>query len=141
MELMSEAEEELRLALREDATHPLANYYLAEIRLRTQNLKGAIPLLQVSVKADPQFMPAHFQLGKCHLAQGDLQDALKELLKAAELEPSAKSIHYQLSQVYARLNDTEKKRYHLEIFQNLEKQEREKNVNQAERLLQREQLR
>jgi tetratricopeptide (TPR) repeat protein len=86
-------------------------------------------------------MLAHFQLGKCYLALGDLQEALKELLKAAELEPSAKSIHYQLSQVYARLNDIEKKKYHLEIFEKLEKQEREKNLNQAERLLQREKLR
>jgi hypothetical protein len=62
-------------------------------------------------------------------------------LKAAELEPGAKSIHYQLSQVYARLNDIEKKKYHLEIFEKLEKQERETNLNQAERLIQREKLR
>ena len=139
MEQISLAEEQMRLALREDPAHPLANYYLAQILMKTQNLNEAIPLLQTSVKSDPQFMLAHFELGKCYLAQGNLQDALEVLLKAAELEPSARFTHYQLSQVYSRLDNPDKKKYHLGIFQKLELQEREKSSKQAEKLIKKNQ--
>src|SRR5438046_456426 len=82
------AEKEFRLALSEDPNLPMANYYLADILMRSQKIEQAVPLLQIVVAASPQFMRGYLQLGKCYAAQGKLQDALKLLLKAVELEQS-----------------------------------------------------
>ena len=40
------AEKELRLALREDPNHPKANYYLADILLKSSRITEAVPLLE-----------------------------------------------------------------------------------------------
>lgn len=122
----AEAETELRLALREDPNHPMANYYLAEILLRAENAADAIPLLQISLAADSGFVQAYLLLGKCYLGMNKLDDALKALSKAEELDPESRMTHYQLSRLYQRLSDPEKQKRHLETFQKLENREREK---------------
>src|SRR5206468_12168809 len=122
------AEKELRLALSEDPNLPMANYYLADILMRSQKIEQAVPLLEIVVAASPQFMRGYLQLGKCYATQGKLQDALKLLLKAAELDSKEKMAHYQLAQLYGRLEQPDKQRYHLEIFQKLNAEEREKKA-------------
>ncbi len=126
------AEKEFRLALSEDPNLPMANYYLADILMRSQKIEQAVPLLQIVVAASPQFMRGYLQLGKCYAAQGKLQDALKLLLKAVELEPKDKTPHYQLAQLYTRLQQPDQARHHLEIFQQLNTQEREKRNKRLE---------
>src|SRR5206468_3328039 len=126
------AEKEIRLALSEDPNHSMANYYLSDIMMKSQRMKEAAPLLEIVVAASPQFMMGYLQLSKCYAAQGKLQDALKLLLKAAELDPKEKMAHYQLAQLYARLEQPDKQRYHLEIFQDLNTQEREKRNKRLE---------
>ncbi|MEW5974178.1 MAG: tetratricopeptide repeat protein [Acidobacteriota bacterium] len=120
------AEREFRLALREDPNLPMANYYLADILMRSQRTKEAVPLLEIVVSASPQFMRGYLQLGKCYATLGKLDEALKLLLKAAELEPGEKMVHYQLGQLYARLKQPDKQQYHLELFQKLNVEERER---------------
>ena len=126
------AEKELRLALSEDPNLPMANYYLADILMRSQKIEQAVPLLQIVVAANPQFMRGYLQLGKCYAAQGKLQDSLKLLLRAAELEPKDKTPHYQLAQLYTRLQQPDQARHHFEIFQQLNAQEREKRNKRSE---------
>ena len=126
------AEKELRLALSEDPNLPMANYYLADILMRTERIEQAIPLLQIVVDASPLFMRGYLQLGKCYAAQGKLQDALKLLVKAVELAPKDKTPHYQLAQLYTRLQQPEKARHHLEIFQTLNTQDREKRNKRSQ---------
>ncbi|PYU95313.1 MAG: hypothetical protein DMG25_04520, partial [Acidobacteria bacterium] len=129
------AEKELRLALVEDPNHPLANYYLGDILLKSQKADDAVPLLEIAVAANPQLPQAYFQLGKCYVAQGKLQEALKVLLKAAELDSSDKATHYQLAQLYAQLKQPDKSQYHMEVFRKLYEQERDKNFKRDQKAL------
>jgi tetratricopeptide (TPR) repeat protein len=126
------AEKEFRLALNEDPNLPMANYYLADIMMKSQRIEQAVPLLEIVVAASPQFMRGYLQLGKCYATQGKLQEALKLLLRAVELEPNNKTPHYQLAQLYARLQQPDKARYHLETFQRLNTQEREKRTKRSQ---------
>jgi Tfp pilus assembly protein PilF len=77
-------------------------------------------------------MRGYLQLGKCYATQGKLQDALKLLLKAVELDPKEKMVHYQLAQLYGRLNQPGKQQHHLETFQRLNTEEREKRNKKTE---------
>ena len=135
-----DAETELRLALQEDPNHPMANYYLGELMLRHQKPKEAMPLLKIAVAGNPSLLAGHFQLGKCYLAEGDFDGALQVLLKVAEEVPDSKMTHYQLAQVYLRLKNSEKRKYHLDIFQKLTAEEKEKKVKRSDKLRQLEQL-
>ena len=126
------AEREFRLALNEDPNLPMANYYLADVLMRTQRTEQAIPLLEIVVSASPEFMRGYLELGKCYATQGKSQQALTLLLKALQLEPKEKMVHYQLAQLYARLNQPEKQQQHLEIFQKLNTQDREKRNKRTE---------
>jgi tetratricopeptide (TPR) repeat protein len=128
------AEREFRIALSEDPNLPMANYYLADILMRTQRLDQAVPLLEIVVAASPQFMRGYLQLGKCYATQGKVQEALKLFLKAVELEPKEKMVHYQLAQLYARLNLPDKQQQHLEIFQKLNAQDRERRSRTGKRM-------
>src|SRR6266511_4384723 len=110
----------------------MANYYLADILMRSQRIEQAVPLLQIVVAASPQFMRGYLQIGKCYAAQGKLQDALKLLLKAVELEPKDKTPHYKLAQLYTRLQQPDQTRHHVEIFQELHEQDREKRNKRSE---------
>ncbi len=134
------AESELRLALQEDPNHPMANYYLGELMLRHQKPKEAMSLLKIAVAGEPSLMAGHFQLGKCYLAEGDLDGALRVLLKVAEEVPESKMTHYQLAQVYARLKNSDRRKYHLDIFQKLTNDEKEKKVKRSDKLRQLEEL-
>lgn len=120
------AEQELLLALKEDPNHPMANFYLADILIKGQRMPEAVPRLETVVGAAPLFMLGYLELGKCYMAQGKFDDALKLLLKAVELAPKEKMVHYQLAQAYARLQQPDKRQYHLEVFQKLDHEEREK---------------
>jgi tetratricopeptide (TPR) repeat protein len=126
------AEKEFRLALKEDPNLPMANYYLADIMMRSERTDQAVSLLEIVIAANPQFMRGYLQLGKCYATQGKFQDALKLLLKAVELEPKEKMAHYQLAQLYARLQQPEKQKYHLETFQKLNTQDRDNRNKKAE---------
>jgi len=126
------AEQELRLALREDPNHPKSNYYLADILLKSDRKTEAVPLLEVVVAADPSFTKGYFLLAKCYAEQGKLQDAIKLLTKAAELEPDDKNVHYQLAQIYLKLKQPDKAQEHMQVFEKLYAQEREKKEKRLE---------
>jgi tetratricopeptide (TPR) repeat protein len=128
------SEGELRLALREDPNHIKANYYLADVLLKNDKMPEAIPHLEIVVSGDPNFMMGYFLLAKCYAQQGKLQEAVKLLEKAAELEPHDKNVHYQLSQVYQKLNQPDKAREQLQIFQKLYAEEREQKAKRLEEL-------
>jgi tetratricopeptide (TPR) repeat protein len=110
----------------------MANYYLADIMMRSERTDQAVSLLEIVIAANPQFMRGYLQLGKCYATQGKLPEALKLLLKAVELEPKEKMAHYQLAQLYARLQQPEKQKYHLETFQKLNTQDRDSRNKRAE---------
>jgi tetratricopeptide (TPR) repeat protein len=120
------AEKELRLALSEDPNLPMANYYLADILIKSQRMTEAVPRLEIVVASSPRFMMGYFQLGKCYTTQGRLQEALALLTKAIEIDPNEKMVHYQLAQLYARLKQSDKQQFHLQTFQKLNVEERDK---------------
>ncbi len=101
--------------------------------LTANKAADALPLLQASLAADPNFAKAYVEIGRCYRLLGDLEKALAVLLKAVELEPNLKSAHFQLAHVYGALKNTEKRDYHTAIFKRLTKEEAEKEVKDAER--------
>jgi predicted Zn-dependent protease len=135
-----EAEKELRLALAEDPNHPMANFYLGAILLKGRKAKEAIPLFQISAAADPNLLIAQFELGKCYMQEGQFEEALRVLSKVVELESESRMGHYPIAQVYAQLKNDEKRKYHLAIFERLNKAENEKRLKRSARLNQLEEL-
>ena len=53
--------------------------------MKAHRIEEAIPLLEIVVAANPQFMMAYFQLGKCYAAQGKLAEALKPLAEGCRI--------------------------------------------------------
>jgi tetratricopeptide (TPR) repeat protein len=94
----------------------------------------AVPHLEIVVAGDPDSLMGYFLLAKCYSQQGKLPEAVKLLEKAAELDPTDKNVHYQLAQNYQKLNEPDKAREHLAIFQKLYAEERERKAKRLEEL-------
>jgi tetratricopeptide (TPR) repeat protein len=129
---MAEGEQELRQALREDPTHPMANFYLGEILVANQKFQEAIPLLNVTFKALPKFASVHVELGKCYFSEEDLDTAQQEFAKAAELDPADPTPHYLLARLYGQLKQKDKSESELALFQKLSQGEKANTVRKAE---------
>lgn len=73
---------------------------------------------------------AHLVLGMVQMKRGQYADARDSLLAAVAAGNTLQKAHYQLSLVYARLNDEENSRKHLELYRRSlqEMQERLKSV-------------
>ncbi len=95
-------------------------------------VSDAVPLLEIVVAAEPNYMKGYYLLGKCYAAKGKLQDAVKLLQRAAELDQNDKGVHYQLGQIYRRLNQPDKSRTEMETFERLYAQERELKAKRIE---------
>jgi tetratricopeptide (TPR) repeat protein len=124
LQQLEPAEAELRKALSEDPNHPLANYYLAEILVKKERHREALPLLEASLAGDPRSLPTYLLLAKCQTAAGQLDRARELLVRAAELAPGERAVHYQLSRLYARMGDQAASRRELEIVEQLSREKK-----------------
>jgi len=132
----ADAEPELKLALEEDPNNPMANYELADILLREQKAREALPHLRIATAGNPQYLRSQIDLGKCYMALGDLEAAKQAFMKAAESNPSSKEPHYLLAKVYDALHQPEKQKEELETFQKLDQIEENQKSNTAEKEVQ-----
>jgi tetratricopeptide (TPR) repeat protein len=116
--------EELKLALVEDPNQPLANYYLADILVTDKEYLKAIPHLEITLSIYPELTRAYWLLGKCFVGSGNQPKAIEVFKKALDLDPNYKEVHFQLHELYARLGNKADSQEHLQIFERLTREDR-----------------
>jgi len=100
-----EAKTYLNKALRIAPDYPATYYLLADILLKEQSFKEAVPYFRKAIAAKPDDVDARIGLGQALAGLEQLAEALKELRQAAEMAPEEARVHFQLSRLYYRLGD------------------------------------
>jgi Flp pilus assembly protein TadD len=113
------ASQHLTAALGEGEPDGEAHYYLGLIAKQRGDLESATREMHSATVADPAHQLALSSLGQLYVQQGNLSEARDVLMKAVEKYPDDAQSHYQLSTVYRRLQQLDKAREQLEIFQKL----------------------
>jgi len=70
-----------------------------------ENYRGAIPLFEQILKADPRIALANLQLGRAWNSLGEYSKALPWLQKAVELTPQSVEAHYELGAALGEMGD------------------------------------
>lgn len=65
----------------------IANFYLAQMRIRQKDFSGALELLEELAAATPTFAEVHYMLGVAHYGLHNNTDAVKCFQRALELNP------------------------------------------------------
>ena len=126
------SQQELKLALKEDPNQPLANYYLADIFVTDKEYTKAIPHLEIALSIYPELTRAYWLLGKCFASSGNQPRAIEVFKKALELDPNYKEVHFQLHELYARLGNKAESQQHLQIFERLTREGRDRAREELE---------
>ena len=129
---LEKSRQELELALEEDPNQPLVNYYLGDIFVTNKEYLKAIPRLEITLSIYPELTRAYWLLGKSYASAGNQQQALEVFQKALRQNPNYKEVHFQLHELYARLGNKTESQQHLQIFEQLmrEDQNRDREVLQ-----------
>jgi tetratricopeptide (TPR) repeat protein len=133
---IEKSRQELKLALAEDPSEPLANYYLADMLVTDKEYLQAIPHLDITLSAYPELTRAYWLLGKCYASTGDQERALQVFKKALEQNPGYKEVHFQLHELYARLGNKVESQEHLQIFERLTREDQNKDRERLQKSLQ-----
>jgi tetratricopeptide (TPR) repeat protein len=75
------------------------------VRMRTQDLAGALADFEVGVRIDPRFPGGWVLKGLAHEQAGELDKARKDFASAARLDPGDPAGHYHLGRMCERDND------------------------------------
>ena len=116
----------------EDPNQPLANYYLADIFVTDKEYTKAIPHLEITLSIYPELTRAYWLLGKCFASSGNQPRAIEVFKKALELDPNYKEVHFQLHELYARLGNKAESQQHLQIFERLTREDRNRAQEELE---------
>jgi tetratricopeptide (TPR) repeat protein len=129
---LDKSRQQLELALEEDPNQPLANYYLGDIFVTNKEYLKAIPRLEIALSIYPELTRAYWLLGKSYVSAGKQQRAIEVFQKALQQDPKYKEVHFQLHELYARLGNQTESQQHLQIFEQLtrEDQNRDREVLQ-----------
>ena len=90
---------------------------LAEVHFSDGRLDQSRERYAEAAEADPESAEARYGLGRVLAAQGDSRQALPHLTKAVELAPDFGAAHYELAILYRDLQDEEKSRFHLQLYE------------------------
>jgi tetratricopeptide (TPR) repeat protein len=74
--------------------------YLADSKIKLNDSKAALPLLERAIRIDPNLELAHVDLAAVYADSGRRNDALRELKVAAKLSPKDVKVHYRLARLY-----------------------------------------
>lgn len=97
------AEAELRVELKTNPGHGLANLRLGQVLLTRSDEKQAVTYLESAVKALPASAEAHRELGKAYRKVGRNADAQREWELVAKTRPQDDQVHFLLGGVYREL--------------------------------------
>ncbi|MCJ8345406.1 tetratricopeptide repeat protein, partial [bacterium] len=89
-----------------DPFHSEANFDLATIYLKMENLELSTKHLENSVEKNPQYIRSFFELAKIYRMQSNLNQAEIELLKVLELDPNNFDANVMIGSILAEAGDT-----------------------------------
>lgn len=95
-----EAAEEFQAELTNIPNNAQAVAYLADSKMKLNDPKAALPLLEKAIHIDPNVALAHVDLAAIYADLGRRNDALRELELAAKLSPNDVKVHYRLARLY-----------------------------------------
>ncbi|NWG14506.1 MAG: tetratricopeptide repeat protein [Acidobacteria bacterium] len=82
-----------------------ANYFLSRIAKLQGNRDEAYRLIQLSIKANPNFADAYVELGQLEMRRRNFEAAEKALQRATELEPDSFTANMHLLRLYQAIRD------------------------------------
>ena len=99
---------------------PYAN--LAEMLIKQNRAREALPQAREAVRINPASARNHFLLGKALAREGEIDLSLEQLQKAAELDPGLAEVHYLQGQMYQKLGQRDKATREFALFEKISKQ-------------------
>ena len=127
---LDESEGFLKKSIRLQPVQIAAYYYLALVEDRKGETAEAIHVLRQVVHDYPTHAPSYTALGALLLKARMYPEAEQALHKAIDLDPNSASTHYQLGMLLGRLGRKGEADKEVEIFQQLNGQERSKSAMQ-----------
>ena len=92
--------EEFQAELTNIPDNAQAAAYLADSKIKLNDLTDALPLLEKALHINPTLELAHIDLAAIYADSGRRNDALRELKVAAKLSPNDVKVHYRLARLY-----------------------------------------
>ena len=102
----AEAAQEFQAEIANDSHHVQAILYLADVKIRMNQMDDARPLLEQIAKSDPNIAMQHLDLGIVYADDGRKQDARLEFETAVKLAPKNVNAHYRLARLYRSMGMT-----------------------------------
>lgn len=112
--------------------HPYLS--LGKFLLRLNRLDEALPYLRRAVEVNPQCSEALYLIGKALNAQDRETEAVNALLKSVQINPRYAEPHYMLSRIYLKLGRQEKAEEEFRVFQELKREEKQKDDGRGRRI-------
>lgn len=128
--LFTESSSTFEQAIRKYPRDPQPYYQYALVILhhgdpsQTRKQPLALSMLEKALLLDQSLSDAHYQLATIWLARDENLKALAQLQDAAKQDNNNKNIHYSLSLTYRKLGRAKEAESELQIFKNLEAQEK-----------------
>lgn len=104
----------------QDKDSPELSFFVGDCLMRLEQPEKALPLLQQTADASPDFLPAHASLGLALARLGKQQEAIPHLKAALDMDEDA-SLHYQLSRAYQATGQPDLAKQTLAAYQELRK--------------------
>jgi len=82
--------------------HALARCQLANIKLRSKDIEGGLPLAEEAVKIAPRLPLGHYVFGRLLLEAGQNDRAIVELETASQMVPNEPKIFFALARAYTK---------------------------------------
>lgn len=102
---LEEAKSELERELETTPHHTMASLRLGQVLIAMDDAAGAVPRLELAVKAMPGSAEARKDLGKAYLQTGRVVDARREWEAVAKRVPADDQIHYLLGNLYRGIGE------------------------------------
>jgi tetratricopeptide (TPR) repeat protein len=105
---------------RSKSTKPVDSYYQqAEKRIKAEDWKGAIALLEKSLARNAKSADAENLMGYSHRKMGNYDRAFKHYAQALDLNPKHLGAHEYVGEAYLKIKDLKKAKVHLGNLGNL----------------------
>jgi len=101
-------------------------YNLGMVALQTQEPAGAEDYFQRAIALAPQHVGALYELGRRWIMEGKVAKGLAKIEEAIKCNPTHTQAHYQRGMALRQLGRMEEAKQELALFQDLERQDRER---------------
>lgn len=101
----ADAKTYLQKALKLQPDYAPTYYLLADVLLKEQNYKAAIPNFRTAIEKNPDDLDARLGLAQALMGLEDYANALTALEEAAKMSPQESKVHLQLSKLFYRMGD------------------------------------